>query len=612
MKKIFQYCLTAMTGLVLAGCNGDYDDWASPQAYSPEDAAAKYGITFAAGPDADITLPVDNDDVKVIEMTSTNDGVAGFTVKSLTVNGHEVAASVIGNYITVSASELSNVVKNDFKSRAAVKRSLDFKALASVNLTNGDAVTVDTEASVTGSITPKATPALDSKGYYLLGNFAENGAGWDLSSPVWMTDNGDGTYTAVVNTTSAESNWFKFYEGSHYADGNWDEVNRGQMGCAVNGDNATQGYIVFTGDDQEVQTPVISGKGKYAVTIDMVNLTYRIEQLEVKLYVVGGTLDWVASAASKEQRFTQNSKDSPIYTIMIPLSTTGDTWFAIGDEEACDAIGNNEDGAWSKLYGTTSGNGNSGMKGTLARRTSLSDDGSFKIEAGLSTMARIVVDLSAMTYEITLVAPQYYITGTPNGWAADAADKQCLLYPQSATKHSYTTKFSGAWDLKLWLAADYGNWDACYGSAVDGDNSPSGTLINSGAQAISAPSAEYYTFTIDMAANTYTWTRLDNQAPTEYQQISVAGNFNSWGDTDLTQLEKSPHNWVLKNFTIASDDEIKFKANHDWGVNWGRDINLGDEYYGVGTQDAPNMKIPAGTYNIYFNDITGEYAFVAI
>jgi hypothetical protein len=114
-----------------------------------------------------------------------------------------------------------------------------------------------------------------------------------------------------------------------------------------------------------------------------------------------------------------------------------------------------------------------------------------------------------------------------------------------------------------------------------------------------------------MAANTYTWTRLDNQAPTEYRQISVAGNFNSWGDTDLTQLEKSPHNWVLKNFTIASDDEIKFKANHDWGVNWGRDINLGDEYYGVGTQDAPNMKIPAGTYNslsIYLTTYENSYA----
>ena len=41
-----------MAGLSLAGCNGDYDDWASPQSYSQESTAAKYGISFAAGPEA--------------------------------------------------------------------------------------------------------------------------------------------------------------------------------------------------------------------------------------------------------------------------------------------------------------------------------------------------------------------------------------------------------------------------------------------------------------------------------------------------------------------------------------------------------------------------------
>ena len=613
MKKIFQYCLTAVAGFALAGCNGDYDDWASPQAYSQEDAAAKYGISFTAGPEANIAMPVENNDVKIIEISSQNQGVAGYTVKSLTVNGTEVEAGTSGNYITVSAADLSAIVQEQTNSRASVKRYLEFKTVTSINLENGDAVTFDAEATVNGSLTPKGTPAVDPKGYYLLGGFEENGAGWDLSAPVWMTDNGDGTYTAIVNTTSSEGNWYKFYAGSHYENGNWDEVNKGEMGCAENGDESDHGFIVYSGDDQSVQTPVIRGKGKFSVTIDMVNLTYTVKQMEVNLYVVGGTLDWASSAASKEQKFTQNSIDDPVYTILIPLSTTGDTWFAIGDEEACNAITNNEDGAWRKLYATANGNGQNGMSGKLVRRTALpeGDDGSFKIDAGASTMARIVVNLSDMTYEISLVAPQYYVVGTPNGWSGDAANKQCLFYPQSATVHSYTAYYTGAWDLKIWLGADYGNWDACYGSVVDGAKDAAGALISANAQAISSPEAGYYTFTIDMSSNTYSWTRLDNQEPTAYEQISVAGNFNSWGDTDLTQVEKAPHNWVLMGFTVSSDDEIKFKANHGWGINWGLDQNLGDQYYGKGVQDAPNLKIPAGTYNIYFNDITGEFAFIS-
>lgn len=39
-KTIIIFSLAAMAGLTLAGCNGDYDDWASPQSYRQENAAA--------------------------------------------------------------------------------------------------------------------------------------------------------------------------------------------------------------------------------------------------------------------------------------------------------------------------------------------------------------------------------------------------------------------------------------------------------------------------------------------------------------------------------------------------------------------------------------------
>ena len=39
MKKIFQYSVATLVGLVLASCTGDYTDWASPQMNPAENAA---------------------------------------------------------------------------------------------------------------------------------------------------------------------------------------------------------------------------------------------------------------------------------------------------------------------------------------------------------------------------------------------------------------------------------------------------------------------------------------------------------------------------------------------------------------------------------------------
>ena len=189
------------------------------------------------------------------------------------------------------------------------------------------------------------------------------------------------------------------------------------------------------------------------------------------------------------------------------------------------------------------------------------------------------------SYTISPVAPQFYMVGALPGWNEEGARK-ALLYPQSATVMTYTSKFTGAWDLKVWNKNDIGNWDAAYGCVVDGDNSPSGAIINSKAQAISAPSAEFYTFTFDLSSMTYTWTKLDNQNPTEYSAVGVIGDFNGWGgDLDMTQV--TPHNWYAVG--TVTDGGLKFRANHDWGINWGgTESDL--------TQDGANLNIEAGTY----------------
>ena len=114
MKKIF-FSLAAMASLVLASCTGDYTDWASPQAYSQDEAAAKLGITFVAGPEANIVMPTEEDEVRIVEIQSENNNVAGCTVKSITINGEEIEATTSGRYIIVNANDLNSIIQKTYR-----------------------------------------------------------------------------------------------------------------------------------------------------------------------------------------------------------------------------------------------------------------------------------------------------------------------------------------------------------------------------------------------------------------------------------------------------------------------------------------------------------------
>ncbi len=490
MKKHLAYSIVAVASLALAACNGDYDDWASPQSYDPEGAAAAYGVTFANGPEANLTMPASSS-AKIVSLAANGENVAGFTLKSLTVNGEAVEAEIEDNFITVDANTLLKKAETIYQSRAAQPRTFEVVSNVSVNLTTGDAVTGAT-GTTSVTITPYATPAIDAKGYYLLGNFAGND--WSLATPIWMNSNGDGTFTATVNTTSEGDNWYKFYCGSFYSDSDWDTVNAGQMGCENNGDNSLQNFLVYTGDPEYtggVQTPVISGQGTFEITLDMNNLTYNVKRAEAQYYIVG--------------------------------NLTNPTW--------------SPDAAWRVMF-----------------------------------------------------------------------------YAEGGNIYSYTTTWPAAWDLKFWSAKDIGNWDVAWG-AGDGDGSPSGNLTNESSGAFQAPSKEYYTLTINMNNQTYTWTRLDNQTPTEYTAVSLIGDFNGWGgDIDLEQEVNAPHNWYGRA-TIPSDGGLKFRANHDWATSWGTSPDdegkpVGDVYYlGIGEK---NITVPAGTYDFYLNDITGRWSICPV
>ena len=290
MKKTFLYSLAVLASVSLASCNGDYDDWAQPQHNPQEASAAKYGITFTAGPEAECNMPDEDGVINLVTVNSTDANVSGYTLIDLKVNGEAIeSGEIIGNNIQVNATELEKILCKQNKSRASVARDINVESKVSVNLASGDAVAINTVGTTTAKLKPTPTPAIDAKGYYMLGEV--NGNGWTATSPVWMTQVSDGVYQLKV-TTEKDKNYFKFYEGSKWDEsGNWDVINKGVLGCEKDGCDDASGTIYYTGDSWgSPQTMVIAGAGTWIVTLDMNNLSYSVGK--PILYMKGDANGW--------------------------------------------------------------------------------------------------------------------------------------------------------------------------------------------------------------------------------------------------------------------------------------------------------------------------------
>ena len=380
MKKTLLYSLAVLASVTLASCNGDYDDWANPQTNPQEASAAKYGITFAAGTEAESSLPDDDGIINLVTVNSSDADVTGFTLKDLKVNGEAIKGEINGNSIQVDATELEKILCSQNKSRASVARDINVESKVSANLASGDAVAINTVGTTTAKLTPTPTPAIDPNGYYMLGEV--NGNNWGATSPVWMTKMSDGVYQLKV-TTEKDKNYFKFYEGSKWDEsGNWDVINTGVLGCETNGCEDASGTIYYNGDKWGTpQTMVIPGAGTWIVTLDMNNLSYSVGK--PILYMAGDANGW-------DQIDVLNGDDGVHFTGYMYLNQNG---FKFCTQPNWD--GTNYGGAF---FGQES------------------DNIMMTQEAGFY---QVDVDLSAKNYTLTPFTIGIIGSATPKGWDGD-------------------------------------------------------------------------------------------------------------------------------------------------------------------------------------------------
>lgn len=284
MKKymLFGGVMCAMLGL--SSCDESFNDWASPSVNDPEAALAAYGIDVTgSGVEVNMNDAERPDSIRLVSISSTNEEVVSLEYDKVTINDCKIPYVVKGKDVYVGTYAIDSLARLALKSQKYETRELKVSVDAHAKLQSGSSVAFTKE--VIQKETPIETPAVDPNGYYLLGEV--NGNGWNPEDPVWFAKVADGIYEVTVTTENEGENWYKFYGGTDA--GNWDGANAHVMGCDTNGDGSLFNYINWSAD---LQCPIISGKGKWKVRLDVNNWTYTINEVKPDLFLTGSNYDW--------------------------------------------------------------------------------------------------------------------------------------------------------------------------------------------------------------------------------------------------------------------------------------------------------------------------------
>ena len=543
IKKILS--LIAFVASV-AACTDDYKDWASPQVV-PQPAQVAFGDGSVSTVGVIDFNSVTAELVKVCDITAptaTDDTYKPFY--TITLGGEDSYEIALDG--TMSAADLQNYVVNKF-GRRPVERDVD--ATVNMWLTNGG-TTVKTATS--GVFQIKVIPQAPqiSENYYIVGG-PNDWAGSAASKQLKFTHSGkdvyeDPVFTVVFNAPDGDC-WFAIGDDEAcdaIANNNdWSKLFGTKKG---NGNTDPEGVLdrrYNLSDDGSFCVP--AGNKLIKVTINMMDYTYKIEGLNIadSYYLIGGPGNW---DNSKNQKFSHSDKsvfDDPVFTYVFP-STGGEMWFAFGDEEAIDAVGDN---VWNKLFGTKGDSKD--LSGSFDRRYNLDGDHSFCVD-GSAKFYRFQVNMMTMTYEITPLnfAEYFYEIGNESGWSTSHP----LFGANSDGKYQGYYWLNG--ELKFKPNAD--NWDDDL-EYVDGTTT-GGTLTDGGGPNCPDPGAGFYQIDLDVAAMSYSLTKVET--------ISIIGTVNGSWDTD-TDLTYNAETGAWEVTAALKAGAMKFRMNHDWAISWG-------------------------------------------
>ena len=602
MKKLGLYTM-ALLSMGLVACNQDFDTEFVPQTNLPESLLQMSDVSVTATAPSTINLAdfIDEeagvDKVIPIGTVSVKEGAmpANTILKaevefskspdfddSIILDANSLDGS---NEISVKASDLQDAYFNNITRNPAETPLYIRTELHTVTAGTAEAIVGKPGANYFAERNVQFTPLFKvqiSPAYYVIGA----GAGWSADGARTQKfqhsdeDVYDDPIFTIVVDAGGDDCWFAIGDDTAIdavAAGDWNQL-FGTKGASEDLTGTMDRRTALGGE----HSFHVTGAKKIRITLDMMEYSYKIEPVDIAdaYYLVGGPGSWSSDKSLKFSHSGADVFDDPVFTYVFEGNGgTGDIWFTFGDADALDAIDSND---WNKLFGYV---GEFALSGSFDRRSVIGAENTFHVD-GSAKFYRFQVNMMTKTYTITPLNFAEYIweAGVNNDWGGKEQPLYCgdgngtyvgFFYAQDAD----WTGGKGAFKFQT----EFNNWDATNYGWGSGDDA-SGTLAAGGDNIMVTPG--FYRAEVDLANLTYMLTPITT--------IGIVGpaQAGGWGaDTDMTYNPET-RAWEVTLDLVA--DEMKFRANDDWGINWGGSVdNL--------TQDGSNIMISeAGTYFVQF------------
>ena len=425
IKKI----LLGMTLLMsMVSCTEDFTDWAHPQT-NPQEEAVAFGDGSVTPVDVINLADVKTEKVKVASIVAPTSSNAAYKPSfKINFDGQTFDIDAEGNMAT---ADLVNYVVEKFGKRPS-ERDIDATLDAWVN--NGStAIKMATSEKFQVKAIPEA-PVIE-EGYYLVGDMftTADHDGWTKEAAKAFNHSDKDPYDDPVFTVSFETKkadqYWKIIPKKNIDSG--DIWAAGVVGPKVDGDDSMTGALT----NGDAKAGKIAKAGKYKLTINMMDYSYTIEEVNYDpfIYFIGSTDGW----SSSDQKLALVDDAKGVYTGYVYIADPNGAGLQFKFQRVAGSWDNEINaGAFVNFGGAaTNENGNIGVN---------AGEGVYYFD----------VNLSEGTITATKVETMGIIGGF-NSWGGDAvmtwnAEEYCFEATNvGVTADGWKFRINGGWDINL-------------------------------------------------------------------------------------------------------------------------------------------------------------------
>ncbi len=412
----------------MVSCTEDFTDWANPQT-NPQEEAVSFGDGSVTPVDVINLADVKTEKVKVASIEAPTSSNAAYTpTYKINFDGQSFDIDAEGNMAT---ADLANYIVEKYGKRP---KERDIDATLDAWVSNGStAIKMATSEKFQVKAVPVA-PVIE-EGYYLVGDMFTTKAhdGWTKEAAKAFNHSGNDVYedpvfTVSFETTKADQYW-KIIPKKNIDSG--DIWAPGVVGPKVDGDDSMTGALT----NGDAKAGKIAKAGKYKLTINMMDYSYTIEEVNYDpfIYFIGSTDGW----SSSDQKLALVDEAKGVYTGYVYIADPNGAGLQFKFQRVAGSWANEINaGAFVNFGGAaTNENGNIGVN---------AGEGVYYFD----------VNLSEGTITATKVETMGIIGGF-NSWGGDAvmtwnADEYCFEAKNvGVTADGWKFRINGGWDINL-------------------------------------------------------------------------------------------------------------------------------------------------------------------